>query len=185
MNAPRYPVQYEGAAALGCRAGHLGAAVVHESAPTPKSSPTAAATLTSRRCLRAVRVTAEAPDVIMNCAAEQLRRRGRGRSRRPALNRTDALGVEGAGREPLEECRRDVHPTVGSDFVFDGRANEPVPGVRPAESAERVRVVETARRLVCDRWGKALCIPGREPVRARAGGPSRECLDHSPAHSIE
>ena len=147
-------------------AGQLGAALVEE---FRQSHETVALT---RRELdvaddAAVAATMDRlqPDVIVNCVAYNFVDLAEDHP-------IDALGVNAFAVRALARAaqRRGaalVH--YSTDFVFDGTAMLPYTGSRSAPAAERVRVVEAARRVVRARRAARLRAPGREPVRPRRG----------------
>ena len=100
-------------------AGQLGAAVVHEFGPHAEVVACGRGDLDITDDARvAVRVAAEAPDVIINCAAYNLVDAAED-DPVTALN-VNALGVRALARAAGDAGATLIH--VGSDFVFDGRA---------------------------------------------------------------
>jgi dTDP-4-dehydrorhamnose reductase len=102
--------------------GQLGAAVVHEFAPHADVVPCGRRDLdiTDDAAVQA-RVAADAPDVIVNCAAYNFVDAAED-DPVAALN-VNALGVRALARAAAGAGATLIH--VGSDFVFDGRATEP------------------------------------------------------------
>ena len=103
-------------------AGQLGAAVVHEFRPHAEVVAYGRSDLDITDDARvAARVSAEAPDVIINCAAYNFVDAAED-DPVTALN-VNALGVRALARAAGDAGATLIH--VGSDFVFDGRGNEP------------------------------------------------------------
>jgi dTDP-4-dehydrorhamnose reductase len=102
--------------------GQLGAAVVHEFGPYADVVACGRGDLDITNDLRVqARVAAEAPDVIVNCAAYNLVDAAED-DPVSALN-VNALGVRALARAAADADATLIH--IGSDFVFDGRATEP------------------------------------------------------------
>ena len=147
--------------------GQLGAAVVQELAAAHQVLALGHEDLdvTSDRDVAAA-MAMRRPDAIVNCAAFN---DVDGAEERPV----DALNLNAFAVRALARAAADLDAILvhyGTDFVFDGKASEPYARRRPSQSAQRVRRVEAAGRMVCGERAEGVCVARREPLRP---GPRR------------